>query len=48
VETEILVVDNASSDDSAAIALVQPMASDKDVQVARAVERALARLRQLK
>ena len=37
-----------SSDDSAAIALVQPMASDKDVQVARAVERALARLRQVK
>jgi len=36
------------SGDSAAIALVQPMASDKDVQVARAVERALARLRQVK
>jgi HEAT repeat protein len=36
------------SDDSAATALVQPMASDKDVQVARAVERALARLRQVK
>jgi len=35
-----------SSGESAAIALVQPMASDKDVQVARAVERALARLRQ--
>jgi HEAT repeat protein len=35
------------SDDSAAIALVQPMAPDKDVQVARAVERALARLRQV-
>jgi len=34
------------SGESAAIALVQPMASDKDVQVARAVERALARLRQ--
>ena len=34
------------SDDTAAIALVQPMASDPDVQVARAVERALARLRQ--
>ena len=32
---------------SAAIALVQPMASDKDVQVARAVERAVARLRQV-
>lgn len=35
------------SDDIAAIALVQPMASDPDVQVARAVERALARLRQI-
>ncbi len=35
------------SDDTAAIALVQPMASDPDVQVARAVERALARLRQI-
>ena len=34
------------SGESAAIALVQPMASDKDVQVARAVERAVARLRQ--
>jgi HEAT repeat protein len=34
------------SGEGAAIALVQPMASDKDVQVARAVERALARLRQ--
>ena len=34
------------SGESAAMALVQPMASDKDVQVARAVERALARLRQ--
>lgn len=35
-------------DDGAAMAIVQPMASDKDVQVARAVERALARLRQVK
>jgi hypothetical protein len=35
------------SGDSAAVALVQPMASDKDVQVARGVERALARLRQI-
>ena len=35
------------SDDSAAMALVQPMASDKDVQVARAVERAVTRLRQI-
>ena len=33
------------SDDDGAMAIVQPMASDKDVQVARAVERALARLR---
>ena len=36
------------SDDGAAMAIVQPMASDKDVQVARAVERAVARLRQVK
>jgi HEAT repeat protein len=35
------------SDDGAAIALVRPMASDKDSQVARAVERALARLNQV-
>jgi HEAT repeat protein len=35
------------SDDGAALELVQRMASDPDVQVARAVERALARLRQL-
>ena len=35
------------SDDSAAVALVQPMASDPDLQVARAVERALARLAQI-
>lgn len=35
------------SDDAAAIALVRPMASDKDVHVARAVERALARLGQI-
>jgi len=36
------------SDDSAALTLVQPMAADKDVRVARAVERALARLAQVK
>ena len=36
------------SDDAAALELVQRMASDPDVQVARAVERALARLRQLR
>lgn len=36
------------SDDPAALALVQPMASDRDLPVARAVERALARLRQVK
>jgi HEAT repeat protein len=35
------------SDDQAAVALVRPLASDKDVQVARAVERALARLSQI-
>ena len=35
------------SDDTAALALVQPMASDPDLQVARAVERAVARLRQI-
>lgn len=35
------------SDDAAALALVQPMASDPDLKVARAVERALARLRQV-
>ena len=35
------------SDDEAALALVRPLASDKDVQVARAVERALARLSQI-
>src|SRR5207247_3755221 len=35
------------SGESAAIALVEPMASDKDVQVAQAVERARARLRQV-
>jgi HEAT repeat protein len=35
------------SDDEAALALVRPLASDKDVQVARAVERALARLIQI-
>ena len=32
--------------DSAAVALVEPLAADPDVQVAHAVERALARLRQ--
>jgi HEAT repeat protein len=37
-----------SSGESAVIALVQPMASDRDAQVARAVERALARLSQVK
>jgi HEAT repeat protein len=35
-------------DDGAAMVLLQPMASDQDVQVARAVERALERLRQVK
>jgi HEAT repeat protein len=35
-------------DDGAATAVVQPMASDTDVRVQRAVERALARLRQVK
>ena len=35
------------SDDPAAMALVQPMASDPDLEVARAVERALARLSQV-
>ena len=36
------------SDDVRALALVQPMASDPDIQVARAVDRALARLTQTK
>jgi HEAT repeat protein len=35
------------SDDRAALEMVQRMVSDPDVQVARAVERALARLRQI-
>jgi HEAT repeat protein len=36
------------SDDPAAMAIVQPMAADKDMRVARAIERAIARLRQVK
>jgi HEAT repeat protein len=36
----------ALSDDSAALELLQPMSADADVQVAKAVERAIARLRQ--
>jgi HEAT repeat protein len=35
------------SDDEAALALVRPLASDQDLEVARAVERALARLNQI-